>query len=83
MKFLICLVLVLTSFVGVADAQRKVQAAKRAAGGPYGSGNMATTQRYYGANGKQVLTERKYSDRSYFYSGKTGAQVGQQVHSRK
>ncbi len=82
MKVFISAILVLICLVSVADAQRKTKPADRSKT-PIGSGQMSTTQRYYGANGRQVLTERKYPDRSYFYSGKTGLPVGQKVNSRK
>lgn len=81
MKVFIFVLMLFVAFVGSADAQRRVQSAPRT--GSIGSGNMATTQRYYAPNGRQVLTERKYSDRSYFYSGKTGLPVGQKVNTRK
>lgn len=82
MKVFLCAVLVLIAFVGETNAQRKTKAADRSSSS-IGSGNMSTTRRYYAPNGRQVLTERKYSDRSYFYDGKTGLPAGQRVNTRK
>ena len=93
MKVFIVAVMLLSCFAGISDAEKpsisgrsssnkSSSSTKLDSNRPIGSGNFSTTTRYYGQNGRSVGTERKYPERSYFYSP-SGIKTGEKVNNGK
>lgn len=72
MKVFIAAVMILLAFAMSSEAQKPQR--------PIGSGNFHKTTRYYGSNGRTIATERRYPDRSYFYSP-NGLKSGEKVNN--